>query len=64
MDRMDERTLRLRDGLADGLDGRTDGLKWAEGWTRLTDRETEGWTGWGWTDGLDIRTDGREKKNG
>lgn len=47
MDRMDERALGLRDGLADGLGG------WTKKWTRLTDRETEGWTGRGWTDGLD-----------
>ena len=58
MDRMDGRTLGLRrDGLTHGLDGWTDGLKWTEGWTSLTDsqrdRETEGWARRGWIDGLD-----------
>lgn len=52
---MDGQTFGLRrDGLTDGLDGWTDGLKWTEGLTSLTDRqrdkETEGWAGW--TDGL------------
>lgn len=71
-------TLGLRrDGQTDGLDGWTgwtDGLKWTEGWTRLTERqrnrETEGWAGRGWTDGLDkwmIKrwtkdTDGRKRE--
>lgn len=61
MDQMDGRTLgSRRGGLTDGPDGWTgwtDGLKWTEGWTRLTDRqrerETEEWAGRGWTDGLD-----------
>ena len=55
---MDGQTFGLRrDGLTDGLDGWTDGLKWTEGLTSLTDRqrdkETEGWARRGSTDGLD-----------